>query len=92
MLPEVTDECAPSVPRDSRGPPGQAEVLASPPHQAEVKGKLDVQLLQRALPDASERIFYISGPYGFVRSVKDELLKMSVPNKKIISDYFPGYG
>jgi glycine betaine catabolism B len=55
-------------------------------------GRIDKNVIKKAFPDSSERTFYISGPYGFVRSVKDALLTMGVPSKKIVSDYFPGYG
>jgi ferredoxin-NADP reductase len=34
----------------------------------------------------------ISGPYGFVTSVRESLLKMGLPESKIVTDYFPGYG
>jgi ferredoxin-NADP reductase len=57
-----------------------------------LQGQLSVNLLKKVFPDYAERTFYISGPYGFVRHVKNELLKMGIKTKKIVSDYFPGYG
>jgi ferredoxin-NADP reductase len=55
-------------------------------------GRLNENVLTKTYPDFAERVFYVSGPYGFVRNAKDGLLKIGVAPKKIVSDYFPGYG
>ena len=55
-------------------------------------GQIDRKMIKNAIPDYKERIFYISGPYGFVTVIRQTLLKMGLPRKNIISDYFPGYG
>jgi ferredoxin-NADP reductase len=57
-----------------------------------VTGQMDSQKISTLLPDYSQRTFYISGPYGFVKSMHQNLLHMGVSSSKIITDYFPGYG
>jgi ferredoxin-NADP reductase len=44
------------------------------------------------LPDYKARLFYVSGPYGFVKTVRQELISLGVGVTSIKSDYFPGYG
>jgi ferredoxin-NADP reductase len=56
------------------------------------KRSLDQQAIVENLPDWRERHFYLSGPYGFVKSVRESLLDMGVSLRNIKSDYFPGYG
>lgn len=56
------------------------------------KGQVDSKMIKSAIPDFKERIFYISGPYGFVAAVRQALLKMGLPRQNIVADYFPGYG
>lgn len=55
-------------------------------------GPLDGRIIKKTVPDYKERAFYISGPYGFVTAVRESLLKMDLPESKIVTDYFPGYG
>jgi glycine betaine catabolism B len=55
------------------------------------KGFISEEIIQKELPDWKERLFYISGPEGMVAHYKDMLIKMGVPKKEIIKDYFPGY-
>lgn len=56
------------------------------------KGQIDSKMIKAALPDYKERVFYISGPYGFVTGLRQTLLKLGVSRQNIVSDYFPGYG
>jgi ferredoxin-NADP reductase len=44
------------------------------------------------LPDYKDRLFYISGPFGFVKVVRQALISLGVASTSIKSDYFPGYG
>jgi ferredoxin-NADP reductase len=44
------------------------------------------------IPEYKERLFYISGPYGFVRAMEKNLTELQVPATNIKTDYFPGYG
>jgi ferredoxin-NADP reductase len=55
-------------------------------------GHVDKSKIKSLLPDYKERIFYISGPYGFVNAVHSSLLELGVTGKQIVTDYFPGYG
>lgn len=55
-------------------------------------GQIDAKVIKTAIPDYKERVFYVSGPYGFVTAIRQTLLKTGVPRRNIISDYFPGYG
>jgi ferredoxin-NADP reductase len=64
----------------------------SSPNWRGPRGKVDARLIKKAFPDFTERLFYVSGPYGFVQSVREELQVAGVPRKKIVFDYFPGYG
>jgi ferredoxin-NADP reductase len=55
-------------------------------------GKIDQTKIKETIEDFSERIFYVSGPYGFVHAMQDNLLKLGIEPKQIKTDYFPGYG
>lgn len=57
-----------------------------------LKGLIDNKIIKSTIPDYKERIFYISGPYGMVITVKNNLLKMGIKRQQIKTDYFPGYG
>lgn len=69
----------------------------TPPKDAVVnwdghRGPIDGGLIKSALPDWQERTFYLSGPYGFVKAVRQNLLGLGVRPSSIKADYFPGYG
>lgn len=53
---------------------------------------IDSALISETLPDYKDRMFYISGPYGFVKAVRQALISLGVGPANIKSDYFPGYG
>jgi glycine betaine catabolism B len=55
-------------------------------------GRLDRNMLTSHLPDLKDRIFYISGPQGFVAVMRNELLALGIPRRDIHTDFFPGYG
>jgi len=57
-----------------------------------ITGQLDQNVLIKLIPDYKQRTFYISGPYGFVHSMEESLLKAGLPAGKLVTDYFPGYG
>jgi ferredoxin-NADP reductase len=57
-----------------------------------VTSQMDSQKISNLLPDYKERTFYISGPYGYVQAMHENLLKLGVNNSRIVTDYFPGYG
>lgn len=52
---------------------------------------LDSRGIKELLPDYKHRLFYVSGPYGFVQAMEQALLKLDVARSKIIVDFFPGY-
>lgn len=54
-------------------------------------GRLDADMIKAEVPDASERIFYISGPEPMVEGISKTLLDMGIPDRHIRRDYFPGY-
>ena len=53
---------------------------------------ISAPIITKAVPDYSERLFYISGPLGFVKAARQALIGLGVKPTKIKSDYFPGYG
>ena len=55
-------------------------------------GHLDETKIKALIPDFAERRFYISGPYGFVKAIENDLLKLGVDPAQTVTDYFPGYG
>lgn len=55
------------------------------------KGQVNRQMIKAAIPDYKERVFYVSGPYGFVATMRHTLLGMGLKSKQIKVDYFPGY-
>ncbi|HSX46114.1 MAG TPA: RnfABCDGE type electron transport complex subunit D [Candidatus Saccharimonadia bacterium] len=54
-------------------------------------GFISDQMIEQAIPDFGERLFYISGPQPMVEATKSVLHKMGVPRHKIRTDFFPGY-
>jgi ferredoxin-NADP reductase len=53
--------------------------------------RLNSDELSRYIPEVSERSFYVSGPNGFVESVRKSLTRNGVRPIHIVSDYFSGY-
>lgn len=53
-------------------------------------GIIDAEYITRQVPDYSERIFYISGPHGFVSAMKKLLIGLGVSRFNIKTDFFPG--
>jgi ferredoxin-NADP reductase/Na+-translocating ferredoxin:NAD+ oxidoreductase RnfD subunit len=54
-------------------------------------GFIDKELIKNNLPDYKDRLFYISGPQGFVAAVRLGLLELGVLSSSITTDFFPGY-
>jgi ferredoxin-NADP reductase/Na+-translocating ferredoxin:NAD+ oxidoreductase RnfD subunit len=54
-------------------------------------GYIDETLIRGAIPDFTERTFYISGPQGMVKALRKTLLAMGVRRSRIKVDYFPGF-
>jgi len=57
-----------------------------------ITDKVDQAKIKDIVEDFKERTFYISGPYGFVHAMQNNLLQLNVPPSQIKTDYFPGYG
>ncbi len=55
------------------------------------KGAISGGLVKKMVPDYLSRKFYICGPTPMLSATNDILVSLSVPKKKIIKDYFPGY-
>lgn len=56
-----------------------------------VNASLSSDLLQQAIPDYSERMFYISGPNKLVEAAQNYLHDLHVSAKNIKTDHFSGY-
>lgn len=54
-------------------------------------GHLTDVLIKKYVNDYQSRYFYLSGPQPMVTAYKQMLQKMGVKNKKIRTDFFPGY-
>lgn len=54
-------------------------------------GHLNPEMLMSIATDWKKSTYYLSGPAGMVRSCKEVLRKMKIPQKQIVTDFFPGY-
>ena len=54
-------------------------------------GLIDVDLIQREMPDFMERTFYLSGPRAMVLKFQALLKELGVARRRIKVDYFPGF-
>jgi ferredoxin-NADP reductase len=52
---------------------------------------LSEEVIQKDIPDFSERMFYLSGPNAMVENYKKLLLSMGIRHDHIKTDYFPGF-
>ena len=52
---------------------------------------IDAAIIRNVIPDASRRLFLVSGPPGMVNSAKAALRSAGVHRSSIRTDYFPGY-
>lgn len=55
------------------------------------RGYLTEKILRQALPAMQESLFYLSGPNAMVESYKKLLLSAGIPDRQIVTDYFPGF-
>jgi ferredoxin-NADP reductase len=65
--------------------------VAKDPVRGQYPGYIDAKLVRQAIPDYSERIFYISGPQAMVKAVSRKLQRMGVRRSRIKVDFFPGF-
>lgn len=52
---------------------------------------IDRYVIESFVPDIENRLYYISGPFGMIKNIKNILLEMKVKTDNIKTDYFPGY-
>jgi len=55
------------------------------------KGRIDSVLLNKHLKDATNAVFFLSGPETFVDSMRELLEALGVPKEKINQEIFAGY-
>jgi ferredoxin-NADP reductase len=53
-------------------------------------GRIDEDMIRRAVPDLEKRTFYVSGPRPMVVAVRRILRRLGVPFWRIRTDFFPG--
>jgi ferredoxin-NADP reductase len=56
-----------------------------------ITGRINRQMIEKALPDYAKRIFYTSGPQPMVHAMRAILSEMGLPEKQIKQEYFTGY-
>lgn len=54
-------------------------------------GRIDLQMIETAIPDYAERIFYTSGPGPMVDAMVSMLISMGIPEAQIKHERFAGY-
>ena len=54
-------------------------------------GRIDRAMIEQAIPDWPERVFFTSGPLAMVDAMLAILRGMNVPEDHIRYEYFPGY-
>jgi ferredoxin-NADP reductase len=65
----------------------KGDVRASNVH----RGFIDADLIQREIPDYSERLFYVSGPRVMVLRFRRVLKDLGISHSRIKVDFFPGF-
>ncbi len=54
-------------------------------------GHVDAKMIAQLVPDYQRASFYLSGPQPMVEAAASALANLSVPDKQIVTDFFPGY-
>lgn len=57
----------------------------------EEKGMVTMDMIKKYVPDAHDRIFYLSGPQGMVAAFEKTLQETGVRKSAIKTDFFPGF-
>jgi ferredoxin-NADP reductase len=52
---------------------------------------IDSDLIKRSVNDIYNSIYYMSGPPGMVKAIRDTLLGMKIEKENMVTDYFSGY-
>lgn len=66
------------------------DTKAIPRNWTGLVGRIDEQMILRAIPDYQERTYYLSGPPDMVRAYEQVLKHMGVSGRQIKRDFFPG--
>jgi len=62
-----------------------------PPDWQGGTGRVDAEMIAKAVPDYRERTFYLSGPRSLVVGFEEVLRKIGIPKRRIKTDFFPGF-
>jgi ferredoxin-NADP reductase len=62
-----------------------------PPDWQGVTGRVDAEMIVKAVPDYCERTFYLSGPRSLVVGFEEVLGSIGIPKSRIKTDFFPGF-
>ncbi|MEJ0097697.1 MAG: hypothetical protein WDM84_06985 [Bauldia sp.] len=65
--------------------------VARDPRKGHYPGFIDERLIRHAIPDYSERTFFVSGPQAMVKAIRGTLVRMGVHPSRIKVDFFPGF-
>jgi len=55
------------------------------------KGRLSGEVILNLTGDPTNKLFFLSGPQGLIMQIYDQLLRVGIPRRSIVLDYFPGY-
>ena len=62
-----------------------------PPDWQGGTGRVDAEMIAKAVPDYRERTFYLSGPRPLVVSFEEVLRNIGIRKGRIKTDFFPGF-
>jgi ferredoxin-NADP reductase len=62
-----------------------------PPDWQGRTGRVDAEMIAKAVPDYRERTFYLSGPRALVVGFEELLKTIGIAKSRIKSDFFPGF-
>ncbi|HUD07217.1 MAG TPA: hypothetical protein VMR34_05000 [Candidatus Saccharimonadales bacterium] len=65
--------------------------ITSLSHERIRSGRINPEMLKKALPDYKDRVFYISGTQSMVKAMQHTLSSIGVPSRQVKVDYFSGY-
>jgi glycine betaine catabolism B len=66
------------------------DTMAVPPNWTGFVGRINEQMIMKAIPDYQERLYYLSGPSEMVRAYEQVLKHMYIKSSQIKKDFFPG--
>ncbi len=85
---EVFDEAAQTIGLQTLYAVTDADGVLPPEYY---RGRIDGNLIARAIPDYRERTFYISGTHAMTTAFRKTLRGMGIPARRIKTDFFPGF-